>query len=173
MVFHMIDEVDLDRFQSGVLRVDGSQRPSFGSVAAAIAAAGGCATLHQWTHATGVVGAGATFDVHDVPAQQAVFGFSATAAEPADGKGAIFRVAGSSARLRMTDIDRSLAGVQTPRPTLSTSVPVKAGWSPRFEFHGKLKPGFYVYGVRLVAQMNAGRSQTLVSGVFRVGKPSK
>src|SRR5262249_41858326 len=92
MVFHMIDEVDLGRFQSGVLRVDGSARSSFASVAGAIAAAGQCATLHQWTHTNGVVGAAATFDVHDVPAQQGVFGFSATAAEPADGKAGIFRV---------------------------------------------------------------------------------
>src|SRR5262249_17430086 len=78
------------RFQSGVLRVDGSARSSFSSVAGAIAAAGQCATLHQWTHTNGVVGAAATFDVHDGPAQQGVFGFSATAAEPAAGTARIF-----------------------------------------------------------------------------------
>ena len=50
---------------------------------------------------------------------------------------------------------------------------MKAGYTPRFEFHGKLKPGFYVYAIRLTAAMNPGRAQTLVSNVFRVGQPAK
>jgi hypothetical protein len=166
MVFHLIDEVDLGRFQSGLLRVNGSPRPSFDAVRAAIAAAGSCSTPHLWSHTTGVLGAGATFDANDVSTRQTVFGLSATAAEPADGKAGIFRLGGP--RVRRTDIERSLAGVTTARPLLSAGKLVKAGYNPRFEFHGQLAPGYYVYAVRLTAEMNASRVQTLVSPVFRV-----
>jgi hypothetical protein len=37
------------------------------------------------------------------------------------------------------------------------------------EFRGRLAPGYYVFGVRLAAAMNRGRSQTLVSKPFKVG----
>ena len=167
MVFHAIDEVDLGRFQSGLLRVDGSERPSFDAVGAAIRNAASCAAPHLWTHATGVLGAAATFSVHDVSRRQAVFGLSATAAEPATGKAGIFRV-GSAPAMRTSDIERSLAGVTAAKPLLSATKLVKAGYNPRFEFHGNLEPGSYVYAVRLTAEMNPGRAQTLVSDVFRV-----
>jgi hypothetical protein len=167
MVFHVIDEPDLGRFQSGLLRIDGSERPSFDAVGAAIGGAASCAAPHLWTHANGVLGAAATFGVRDASRRQAVFGLSATAAEPATGTAGIFRV-GSAPSMRTSDIERSLAGVTAPRPLLSATKLVKAGYSPRFEFHGNLEPGTYVYALRLTAEMNPGRAQTLVSAVFRV-----
>jgi hypothetical protein len=162
LVFHLIDEVDLNRFQSGLLRVDGSERPSFDSARAAIAAASSCGAPHLWTHTTGVLGAAATFDVHDVSAGAGVFGLSVTAAEPAEGRAGIFRVA------EQREIERSLAGVSAAQPLLAASKLVHAGYTPRFEFRGRLRPGLYVYAVRLAAEMNPSRTQTLVSGVFRV-----
>ena len=45
----------------------------------------------------------------------------------------------------------------------TTFKPVKASYRPRFEFRGKLKPGYYVFAVRLTADMNPSRSQTFVS----------
>lgn len=165
MVFHLIDEIDLGRFQSGLLRADGSRRPSFDAVRDAVAAAGSCAAPHLWTHTPGVLGAGATFDASDVSKRQNVFGLSATAAEPADGKAGIFRV---GLRYRRADIERSLAGVAAGSPLLAATKFVKAGYNPRFEFHGQLQPGYYVYAVRLTAEMNPNRTQTLVSPVFRV-----
>ena len=92
MVFHLIDEVDLGRFQTGLLRVDGSERASYDSMRAAIASAPSCAPLTAWSHATSVVGAQAIFDTRNQPARRAVFGISATAAEDAVAKAGIFRV---------------------------------------------------------------------------------
>ena len=45
-LFHLIDEPLLLGFQSGLLRVDGSRRPSYDAVKKAIAAAGTCAQAH-------------------------------------------------------------------------------------------------------------------------------
>jgi hypothetical protein len=37
------------------------------------------------------------------------------------------------------------------KPVRSVSKLVKAGWTPRFELRGRLKPGWYVYAIRLQA----------------------
>jgi hypothetical protein len=52
---HLVDEADRDRFQSGLLRIDLSPRPSAAAVAAAIPK--GCTTgMVTWHHATTVLG---------------------------------------------------------------------------------------------------------------------
>jgi hypothetical protein len=170
MVFHLLDERDLGRFQTGLLRIDGSERPSYEAMRAAIAAAPACAPLTAWTHASGVVGARAIFDTKSQPARRAVFGISATAAEDAVAKAGIFPVPSSRAKPKTSDIERSLSsrgGVT--RPVLTALKEVQAGYTPRLEFRGRLAPGHYVFGIRLTSAMNAARSQTLVSKVFRVG----
>jgi hypothetical protein len=167
MIFHLVDETDLGRFQSGLLRVDGSERPSFDAVRAAIAAAASCAAPHLWTHTETVLGAAATFDARDPWRRQRVFGLTATAAEPATGKAGIFRV-GPARTLRTTEIERSLAGLAPTAPLLSVTKLVKAGYSPRLELRGRLAPGTYVYAVRLTAEMNPARAQTIVSAPFHV-----
>jgi hypothetical protein len=169
MVFHLVDERDLGRFQSGLLRVDLSERPAYGAVRAAIAGAGSCDAPAQWTHTEGVVGAEAIFAARDQPSTRAIFGISATAAEDAYAKAGIFRMTGPSARPQRGDIDRSLAAADGPRtPTLSTAKRVQANVTPRFEFRGRLARGHYVFAIRLVAAMNPRRSQTFVSRTFRV-----
>jgi hypothetical protein len=169
MVFHLVDERDLGRFQSGLLRVDLSERPAYAAVRAAIAAAGSCDAPALWAHTTGVVGAKAIFGARDQPARQAIFGISVTAGEDAYAKAGIFRVSGPNARPRRGDIDRSLAAADGPRtPTLDTAKAVQANITPRLEFNGRLAPGHYVFAVRLVAAMNPARSQTFVSRTFRI-----
>jgi hypothetical protein len=170
MVFHLVDETDLNRFQSGLLRADLSPRPSYAAMREAIAASGSCATPVVWSHATGIAGAKAIFGERPFPARQAIFGLSAGATEDATGKAAIFRVASAAARPRQGDIDRSLAGAGGPaKPARTTVKEIKANYTPRFEFRGKLKPGHYVFAVRLTAAMNPARAQTFVSKPFRVG----
>ncbi|PWU25518.1 MAG: hypothetical protein C5B48_00870 [Candidatus Rokuibacteriota bacterium] len=174
MVFHLVDEADLARFQSGLLRADRSQRPAFGAVRDAIAAAGSCATPHLWSHAAGVIGADATFPSGNVAARQALFGVSATAAEDALGTAGIFRLRSGAERVPSEELSRALASSHAARaPVRTVSKAVKAGWTPRFEFRGRLKPGWYVYAIRLQAQMNPNRAETLVSARFRVGRASK
>jgi hypothetical protein len=57
LFFRLIDSADLDRFQSGFLRLDGSPRPALDAVKAAVAAPPPCPARRPWRHATGVVGA--------------------------------------------------------------------------------------------------------------------
>src|SRR5213078_3101961 len=61
--FHLVDERDLDRWQSGLLRLDASKRPSFASVKNAIAQTQGkCAlTPPGWSHISTVSGASVVF----------------------------------------------------------------------------------------------------------------
>jgi hypothetical protein len=170
MVFHLVDERDLGRFQTGLLRLDRSERPSYDSMRAAITSAPSCGPLTAWNHATGVVGAQAVFGTRRQPAGQAVFGISTTAAEDAFAKAGIFRVPGSRAKPKTGVIERSLSSYRgATRPVLTAVKEVKAGYTPRIEFRGRLAAGHYVFGVRLTAAMNRGRSQTLVSKTFRVG----
>ena len=169
MVFHLVDEADLRRFQTGLLRIDGSERPSYDAVRGAIAAAPACATPVVWAHATGVMGAQALFGERNHPSRRRVFGISATAAEDAQANAGIFRVRSSKARPNAGEIARSLSSTGAAAPALTAAKPVKAGYTPRFEFRGRLRPGYYVYGIRLTAAMNPDRSQTFVSKVFRVG----
>lgn len=172
MVFHLLDEADLDRFQTGLLRIDRSERPSYAAVRAAIAASGSCAAPSSWLHATGVVGAKALFTERSEPVTRRVFGLSVTALEDADARAGIFRVAGPRARIGVGEVDRSLAAASASlKPLVATSKQVKAGWTPRLELRTSLKPGYYAYAVRLVAAMNPSRAQTFVSRIFRVGKP--
>jgi hypothetical protein len=171
MVFHLIDESDLGRFQSGLLRADGSERPSFDAVRAAIAA-GSCSRLHVWEHTTGVVGGAATFAVHDVAAGTALPDLAATADEGAVAKAGVFRIAATGARLRRTEIERSLAGLAAQKPLLSATVLVKPKREPQIAFDGRLQPGVYVYAVRLTAETNADRTETFVSAPFRVASAS-
>ena len=35
----------------------------------------------------------------------------------------------------------------------------------------RLKPGYYVFAIRLAAEMNPARTVTLVGGAFKVGEP--
>ena len=55
-LFHLVDEPLLLGFQSGLLRVDNSRRPSYAAVKKAIAGAGTCPAVHPWRHTTTVIG---------------------------------------------------------------------------------------------------------------------
>jgi hypothetical protein len=167
-VFHLVDEPDLNRFQSGLLRVNLTERRSYGAVKSTIAR--GCTAPTAWWHEDSVVGARAQFGAVDVPVTKTLFGISITAKEDVRAKAGIFRVEGPDALLFPDDLGRSLAGRTAPEaPLLTTSTLVKAGYKPRLEFRGQLSPGYYAYAVRLAATMNPARSRTLVSRVFRVG----
>jgi hypothetical protein len=170
LLLHMVDDPDLGRFQTGLLRLDLTERPSYAAVRKAIAAARTCRTLTTWTHATGVVGAKAIFEARDHPARKAIFGISARAAEEARAKAGLFRVGGPGAKPATDEVARSLSRATRDSDAVRTAAKlVKAGHKPRLEFHGKVAPGYYVFGLRLTATMNADRTRTFVSKVFRVG----
>ena len=169
MIFHLVDEADLKRFQSGVLRINRSKRPSYGAVAKAIASAGACGSRASWKPARGVIGAKAIFETQDHRADRTLFGISVTASEDAVAKAGIFRTSGPGARPQPGDVARSLAasfGELTP--ALRVAKTVRAGYTPRIELRGSLEPGHYVYGVHLRAAVKPGRTRTFLSSTFEI-----
>jgi hypothetical protein len=177
--FHLIDEANLDRWQSGLLRVDGSRRPSYDSVKAAIAETQGRCTGSpiRWRHERFVSGADVEF--HARKAGRSTMW--TTADEDATFRAGIWRVPtkrplGSAAKKRL---DALLAKKRAPQLAQQTGGKVKAYESHTIRFpRSPLKAGYYVYGLRLAAAMNPARTKLFVSAPFRVGpavhaKPAK
>jgi hypothetical protein len=172
LFYRLIDESDLTRWQSGVLRADGTPKPSFDAVRQSIAQTGGRCTAQTRTfqHIENVAGAAATFQISRKPARATAFSFTVAAEENATVTGRILRVTSP----------RGLSSSQ--RNSLSTSFTAATGsvasadgralarWVPVVKFRQqRLKPGWYVYAVKLTAELNPDRASTFVSGAFRVG----
>ena len=170
LIFHLVDEANLKRFQSGVLRIDRSKRPSYGAVARAIRTAGDCGRRARWKPARRVLGAKAIFEARDRPAGDRLFGISVTAEEEARARAGIFAVVGPGEKPARDEVARSLSSPTRDGDAVMTATKlVEAGHKPRLEFRGQLRPGYYVYGLRLTSTMNAHRTRTFVSKVFRIG----
>jgi hypothetical protein len=170
LLFLLIDQRDLGRYQSGLLRIDGSKRPAFDSVRDAIPALGDCGARRSWRHTVHVSGARVIFGRKTtVGSSQTVFGVSATAAEEATAKAGLFSVPGPGAPIST----KGLAALDRPPdaggPVVSVVRRVKARFLPRLEVHGGLAPGFYRWVVRLRAAMNPVRTDVFVGPVFRIG----
>jgi hypothetical protein len=163
--FHLIDEPLLLGFQSGLLRVDGSRRPSYDAVKKAIAAAHTCTAPHGWRHTMSVVGARGLFNVKTKPAVQKAFWSIVATGEEATAETAIFPAdagAPGAAELR-----QSLEG--GPAPVLQQlGGLVKANSSRSFKFRGRLTPGRYVFAALMRATMNPDRTSLLVSAPFTI-----
>ena len=167
-LLHLRDDANLERFQSGVRRADGSARPAYAAVRSAVVQARrGCAGKRVvWRHATGVIGGRAEFRTGSalVSRLRRSWGFNVTAAEEATYTAALFPAAAATASIR------SLAAKGAPGAVMRTSGRIRAGWNPRLRFEEQyLRPGRYVYAVRLRASMNPRRSALLVSRPFVVG----
>ena len=155
--FHLMDEANREGLQSGLLRPDGSRKPSYDAVKAAIARARtGCAgRTARWAPASGVVGAEVAFT--GLRARLA-------AEEEITFTAGIFRAGNSRSR-----IARSLASasgstaVATARGRARAyySVPVRP---PRVF----LTEGRYVYAIRVTAAMNPARTSVFVSPGFEI-----
>jgi hypothetical protein len=170
-LFHLIDESDLDRFQTGLVRADGTRRASYDAVKSAIAKTGGlCSGVRAcWRHSTGVAGAAADFGAGRGRGR---FGFGVRAEEAAGYSAGIFRVGGR----RLSESDRGAIGAalasRGPARGLvgRASGAVRAYRRSRVEFGKRaLAPGWYVYGVRLAASMSPSRTALRVGTPFRVG----
>ena len=101
-LLHLKDDPDLERFQSGLLRADGTARPARATVRRSVTRARrGCAgKMVAWRHAKGVVRAGASFTQRrQQPRARRDWGFSVTAAEEATYSATIFRLPAAKGRL--------------------------------------------------------------------------
>ena len=159
-----IDESQLGGFQSGLERADGSKRPSYGIVKAALAAGPRCAGAPvAWGHTNTVIGARASFGPTNVAHwwRQRVWSFGVRVGEDATYRAAIVPAAGRGVL--------SVRQALTVKPVLNTRGYAKAAWTPLVRFPLKqLAPGRYAYMIVLRAAMAPVRQRVLVSRTFVV-----
>ena len=167
--FHLMDEPDLDRWQSGLERVDLTQRPSYEAVKNTLKTTGGkCeGTPIKWSHTLKVVNARTSFGLRTRNTAWKKWSFPAGAGEAATFRAGVFPVT-----VGKTAIGKRLT---TGRPAaLLTNKGTIAAKNRVVTFPARtLKPGRYVYAIRMVAAMNTQRSSLFVSKPFLVGKTKK
>jgi hypothetical protein len=175
LFFHLIDERDLDRFQSGLVRADWTHRPSYFAVKSRIAAL----TTEDgvqcpgrpvaWRHTESVVGPWARFQA---PGSRRPLGFLASAREEATYVAGLFPVSGLS--LLETIEDDAIRWLLGNRNLRGFGIRVAAGKLRANDRRGidfgaePVEPGRYVYAIRFAATMNPARASILISEPFVV-----
>jgi len=167
--FHLMDEPDLDRWQSGLERVDLTRRPSYEAVKQTIKDTGGnCqGTPVTWRHTASVVGARAVFGLKTRATTWTRWTFPAGAREQATFRAGIFPIT-----VGRKAIGRRLTSGR-PAPLLASKGTIAAKNRVVTFAARRLKPGRYVYAIRMVATMNTQRSSFFISKPFRVGAAAK
>jgi hypothetical protein len=159
-----IDETSLSGFQSGLERADGTKRPSYDAVKAALATGQRCTGKPvAWTHASSVIGARALFPSGKTPHwwKQKVWTFGVRVGEDATYRASIVPAPG-----RGVLSARQALGA---KPMMTTRGYAKAAWTPlvRFPLH-RLSPGRYAYVITLRAALAPARQRVFVSHTFAV-----
>jgi hypothetical protein len=178
-IFGFVDEPDRGAgFQAGLVRRDGTERPSLHAFREAIAT--GCTgRTTRWAPAKSVVGAGVTFgDASPKPAKHSAWQAVATATEDAVAHLALVRVksrAGRRCGLAKVDVVRVLQKRSAQHElVLDGEFDVRAARSPLLRLSRReLPPGCYFYALELEAAMNPERKSTFVSRVFLAGPATK
>jgi hypothetical protein len=155
LFFGFEDEPNLDRWQAGLIRADGTRRPSYDTVKQTIAETGGrcMGQMTSWRHSTTLEGASATFPRdRRLPARVNTWSFLARAEEDALFEAGIYRFNGSRGA-------RAIAsnGKLDARTTRFVRFPAR-----------KLRPGRYVYSILFRAAMNPGRTLRRTSKPFTI-----
>jgi hypothetical protein len=175
LYYGLVDEPDLDRWQAGLIRADGTRRPSYGTVRSMLAR--GLAKCSRrpvtWRHSTVVVGATARFGERRRSARDTNWTFVSSSEEASTFKAAMYRL--KSRRLGATARKRLLAAVgvrRAPKPVFTARGKIRAHQGTFIRFKRKrLKAGYYVFAIRVRAEMNPTRTTALVSRPFAVGTP--
>jgi hypothetical protein len=142
LFFLLRDEPDLDRWQAGLVRVDGSRRPSFDAVKGAYAQTSGRCTgqMRPWYHSTTVEGARVAFPKkRTLPARRLTLALVANADEDASVEASLYRGA---------------------RRVLHQRSSVNAYRSRIVRFSTRFRPGRYTFRVTLRAALNPARSKS-------------
>jgi hypothetical protein len=159
-----IDETQLQGFQSGLVRADGTDRPSYDIVRDALAAGPNCAgKTVRWRHTTKVLQARPFFGPTARPhsAAQRAWGFRLRTAENAAFYASIVPVSGRRQLSARTALKT--------HPVLRAHGVAKAFWTPRVVFpRRRLRSGRYAYVLVLKAGLNPGRRSIFVSRTFVV-----
>jgi hypothetical protein len=177
LFFNLVDEANLDRWQSGLLRADWTRRPSYAIVKGSILAGQTrCAGRPvRWRHAIKPVGVNIGFLGGSRPRsdRNRAWSFLAGSEEGTLYTAALFKVRrpGKVSPALRARFARALRTSRVRGATLKTSGRLVGGWDKVITFRSKrLKPGFYVYAARIVAEMNLTRKATYVGVPFAVRK---
>lgn len=152
LFFLLRDEPDLERWQAGLLRADGSPRSSFASVKAEIARAGGRCSgqFRSWRHTTSVAGARLRFPKTRVlSARRLTLALVANAEEDATAETALYR---------------------GKRRILRTRTTVKAYRSRVVRVTARYRPGRYTLRVTLRASLNQARKKSFSAPLRFTGR---
>ncbi len=154
--FHLLDERDLDRFQSGLLRADWTKRPSYAAVKQTLADTNGrCGGgIRIWRHTTSVIGADVTFQDD---------GLNVRAVEDVTASTGLVR-----ASLSGQQILDALSGRRASRASGPRLVRAYHDRQLGLSLEG-LAPGTYVQAVVLRALMNPQRTFLAVGDPIAVG----
>lgn len=176
LFFNLVDEADLDRWQAGLMRADWTQRPAYAIVKGAIAAGQtNCPGRRvAWRHEFRPVGVhlGFTGGTRARSAKNTAWSFVAGSEEGTLYTAGLFRVRGPgkvspAVRARIV---RSLRAARSKGAALKSTGKLTGGWDRVITFPvRRLKPGFYVYAARIVAELNLARQATYVGKGFSVG----
>jgi hypothetical protein len=154
LFFGLRDEPNLARWQAGLIRADGTPRPSYDSVKKVIARTGGkcVGRMRLWRHAMTVDGASAKFHgERRLPRRVRSWSFVASTEEDALFDAGIYRVRHGRRRSRVL--------AETGR------LDAYVGRYVRFP-QRRLRPGRYVYSIRIRAYANHTRTTRLTSRPF-------
>ena len=173
LYYGLVDEPDLDRWQAGLIRADGSRRPSFGAVRSALSR--GLARCSRrptrWRHTIKVVGATARFGERRRSASETTWAFVAASEEASTFRAVMYRLKrrGLSAAKRK-QLQSAVGRKRSPKPVFSARGKARAHAGSFIRFPRKrLASGYYVFAIRLTAEMNPARQTALVSKPFAVG----
>jgi hypothetical protein len=178
LFFNLVDEANLDRWQSGLMRADWTKRPAYaivkGSILAGQTRCGGRKVA--WRHEYRPVGVHLGFLGGARPRSErnTFWSFVAGSDEATLYTAGLFKVTrpGKVAPSLRAQISRSLRSSRVRGATLKSNGKLVGGWDKVISFPTKrLRPGFYVYGARIVAEMNLTRKATYVGLPFAVGRP--
>jgi hypothetical protein len=152
--FHLVDEEDRDRFQSGLLRADWSERASYASVKQAIAEAKrGCQGQQRPAGPPALRGVVAGKAIFKMPARNS------------------FKRTYWSFNVYAEEDTTYVAALKTKsgRTILTATGEAKAYFTPLVRFPAKrLAPGQYLYEVTLASNANPSRKSTFKSRPFSV-----
>jgi hypothetical protein len=156
LFFGLRDEPNLARWQAGLMRADGTPRPSFNAVKAALAKTrGNCVgEMRPWHHATTVEGASASFRrARRLPHRLKSWSFVASADEDASFNAGIYRLHHGGRSVHVL----SAKGNLNPHVARSVRFPAR-----------HLAPGKYIYSIRFRAAANPSRTSRKTSRPFVV-----
>src|SRR5438034_418539 len=180
LFFNLVDEANLDRWQSGLMRADWTRRPSYGIVKGAITAGQNrCAGRRvAWRHEYRPVGVHLSFlgGTRRRSDRNKFWSFVAGSEEGTRYTAGLYRARrpGRVAPTLRALILRSLRTVRMRGAVLRSRAKLVGGWDKVIQCPPKrLKPGYYVYGAKVVAELNPARKATFVSRPFAVGSPRR